>query len=166
MGGWLSGLGAEMGGGEKMGRGREHRNRKEGPDKIQKIVIFLMGCVSSDTEQPGLQPNKYLTIASLNYCGIMNSPFEFYCDDYLTELKDIGKEYLSLLPKYFPDFDKDSWKWNMGKIDLKLRNRYSTMFQIDAGIDADNHIMSKEDFEAKWTEVFDHEVQKIKVEYN
>jgi hypothetical protein len=42
-----------------------------------------MGCVNSDTSQPGLQPNNYLTVASLNYCGIMNSPFEFYCDDYI-----------------------------------------------------------------------------------
>lgn len=28
---------------------------------------------------------------ALNYCGIMNSPFEFYCDNYLTELEDISK---------------------------------------------------------------------------
>ena len=103
-----------------------------------------MGCVNSDTSQPGLQPNSYLTVASLNYCGIMNSPFEFYCDDYLIQLKDIGKIYLDLLPKYFPQFNKDTWKWNMGKIDLKFRNRYSPMFQLDAGINVENMIMSQE----------------------
>ena len=124
-----------------------------------------MGCISSDTNQPGLQPSIFLTVASLNYCGIMNSPFEFYCDDYLVELKDIGREYLALLPSYFEGFDKATWKWNMGKIDLKLRNRYSPMFQLDAGITPSNCIMSREEFEAQWDKVFDSEVPKIKVEF-
>jgi hypothetical protein len=37
-------------------------------------------------------------VATLNYCGIMNSPFEFYCEDYLTELKDVSNEFIKLLP--------------------------------------------------------------------
>jgi len=37
-----------------------------------------------------INPNKILTVATLNYCGIMNSPFEFYCDDYMDILKEIG----------------------------------------------------------------------------
>ena len=110
-----------------------------------------MGCISNGTStnlstlEPGANEKgkSSLTIATLNYCGIMNSPFEFYCDDYLTELKDISKEFVELLPTYFKDFDKATFKWNMGKIDLKFRNRYSPMFSMRAGIDENDNFMSK-----------------------
>lgn len=97
-----------------------------------------MGCIQNETINP-VQPrrlklNNTLTVATLNYCGIMNSPFEFYCEDYLTELKDISTEFIALLPRYFPNFNKTNFKWDMGKIDLKFRNRYSPMFDLYAGI--------------------------------
>lgn len=55
-----------------------------------------MGCINNGQAAPlttssEIVPTTTLTVATLNYCGIMNSPFEFYCDDYLTELKDISK---------------------------------------------------------------------------
>lgn len=54
-----------------------------------------MGCIQSDTGNPlepsQIMPTSTLTVATLNYCGIMNSPFEFYCDDYMTELKEISR---------------------------------------------------------------------------
>ena len=106
-----------------------------------------------------------LTVATLNYCGIMNSPFEFYCDDYLTQLKSIGQQFVELLPKYFPEFDKKTFKWNMGKIDLKYRNRYSPMFIINAGIKADNTFMTQEEFEKIWSAKFEEDIGKIKIEY-
>lgn len=34
-----------------------------------------------------LDKKNYLTVACLNYCGIMNSPFEFYCEEFEKELK-------------------------------------------------------------------------------
>lgn len=47
-----------------------------------------MGCISSDSSSPieasRVDSDNTLNVATLNYCGIMNSPFEFYCDDYLT----------------------------------------------------------------------------------
>ena len=95
----------------------------------------------------------------------MNSPFEFYCDDYRTELKEIGDIFIGLLPKYFPDFDQKTFKWNMGKIDLKYRNRYSQMFIIKAGIKEDNTFMTKEEFETVWNKQFEAEIAKIKVVY-
>lgn len=55
-----------------------------------------MGCINNGqttslkTSSEIVSTNT-LTVATLNYCGIMNSPYEFYCDDYLTELKDISK---------------------------------------------------------------------------
>lgn len=55
-----------------------------------------MGCIQNETggiqaKEELLHSTSTITVANLNYCGIMNSPFEFYCDDYLTELKDISK---------------------------------------------------------------------------
>lgn len=38
----------------------------------------------------------------------------------------------------------------MGKIDAKMRYRYSPMFDLRAGIRKDNTFMSKEEFEKKW----------------
>ena len=47
-----------------------------------------MGCIQNEThgsvKTGGLKATNTLTVATLNYCGIMNSPFEFYCDDYFT----------------------------------------------------------------------------------
>lgn len=98
-----------------------------------------MGCIQNETntglKSAGPIATSTLTVASLNYCGIMNSPFEFYCDDYYNELKDISNEFVAILPKYFPKFNKTSFKWEMGKIDLKFRNRYSPMFDMQAGIE-------------------------------
>ena len=73
-------------------------------------------------------------MATLNYCGIMNSPFEFYCDDYAHELKEISRHFLDIVPLYFPDFSRDKWKWQFGKIDVKFRHRYSPMFFMNAGL--------------------------------
>lgn len=43
-----------------------------------------MGCgESAEVKSPENFLNKnVLTISTLNYCGIMNSPFEFYCIEY------------------------------------------------------------------------------------
>ena len=128
-----------------------------------------MGCISSDSTAPiqtsRVDSGNMLTVATLNYCGIMNSPFEFYCDDYLTQLKQIGQQFVELLPKYFPEFDKKTFKWNMGKIDLKYRNRYSPMFIINAGIKEDKTFMTQEEFEKIWSAKFDEDIDKIKIEF-
>ena len=124
-----------------------------------------MGCIQTETgvAQPiELKQPATLTVATLNYCGIMNSPFEFYCDDYLTELKDISKQFVNVIPRYFPTFNKTNFKWEMGKIDLKFRTRYSPMFYLTSGIE--NHkFVSEETFNNNWQEVFKVEVPKLKV---
>lgn len=69
-----------------------------------------MGCCQTDPKPRPQRSIKHantyippdsLIVATLNYCGIMNSPFEFYCNDYEQELKDIGACFLSILPLYF-----------------------------------------------------------------
>lgn len=48
-----------------------------------------MGCnTTNDAKVPEALPSKrVITVATLNYCGVMNSPFEFYCEEYQNELK-------------------------------------------------------------------------------
>lgn len=43
-----------------------------------------MGCVNnggSSKAPEDLIHKRTLTVATLNYCGIMNSPYEFYCEE-------------------------------------------------------------------------------------
>lgn len=116
-----------------------------------------MGCVNNAGEfkaPEDILNKKTLTVATLNYCGIMNSPFEFYCEEYEPELKEISSIFLSLIPRYVPTFNKEKFKWEMGKIDLKVRvGRYSPMFKVDIGIE-NGKFVNRVDFERKWDEVF------------
>lgn len=87
-----------------------------------------------------------LTVATLNYCDIMNNPFEFYCQDFQEDLAHISEVYLRLLPTYFPNFDKNKFAWKMGKIDQKIRvGRYSPAFALYVGIKNDG-FMTREEF--------------------
>ena len=107
-----------------------------------------MRCVNAgDATLPSsLISKKTLTVATLNYCGIMNSPFEFYCEEYEIQLKDISNIFASLIPKYYPGFVKEKFKWEMGKVDLKIRvGRYSPMFKAETGIE-DGKFLSRRDF--------------------
>lgn len=117
-----------------------------------------MGCVNNSGESKtpeNLLDKKTLTVATLNYCGIMNSPYEFYCEEIELELKEISAIFLALLPKYFPNFNKEKFKWEMGKVDVKIRiGRYSPMFKVDVGIE-NGKFLSKADFDKKWDEIFE-----------
>lgn len=54
----------------------------------------------------------------------------------------------------------------MGKIDLKFRHRYSPMFELKCGINENQTIMTQEEFQAAWENVFEQQIPKLKVEYN
>lgn len=81
---------------------------------------------------------KILKIMTLNYCGIMNSPYEFYCADFKDELEAIGEIFKQLISSYFPSFDEEvkegKFEWNMGKVDHQFRSRYSPMFCLNFGL--------------------------------
>jgi hypothetical protein len=66
------------------------------------------------------KPKETLKVAILNYSGIMDNPFEFYCGGFQQELKDIGQVFVRLLPNYFLEFSKKIFKWEMGKIDSSI----------------------------------------------
>jgi hypothetical protein len=85
--------------------------------------------------------------ATLNYCDIMNNPFEFYCQEYEKELAEISQIFLRIIPKYVPEFGKGKFNWSMGKCDQKIRiGRYSPAFALYVGIKNDG-FMDKQQFE-------------------
>ena len=97
-----------------------------------------------------MDKNRTIKVATLNYCDIMNNPFEFYCDDFAKELTEISDTFQRILPIYFPNFDKAKFKWDMGKIDQKIRvGRYSPCFALFVGIKNDG-FMNRQEFEHKW----------------
>lgn len=88
----------------------------------------------------------------------MNSPFEFYCQDLEKELAQISSIFASLIPQYVPDFDQESFKWGMGKIDVKVRaERYSPLFSLSAGIE-EGHFVTRERFGTLWDLRFNEHV--------
>ena len=93
---------------------------------------------------------KTITVATLNYCDIMNNLFEFYCQEYERELTCISDLFVQIIPTYIPDFNKDKLKWPLGKVDQKIRiGRYSPAFALYVGVKNDG-FMNKEEFEQKW----------------
>lgn len=74
-------------------------------------------------------------MATLNYCGIAFSPFEFYFSDYNEELKEISSIFRKLVPQYVPNFNEATFKWEMGKIEKNFKKkRYSPMFDPEVGV--------------------------------
>ena len=100
-------------------------------------------------------------MATLNYCDIMNNPFEFYCDDFKKELSEISVTFVKILSQYIPNFDDKKFMWEMGKIDQKIRiGRYSPSFSLYVGIENDG-FLNREQFEKKWDETFE-KIAKVK----
>lgn len=96
----------------------------------------------------------HLTVATLNYCGIAFSPFEFYFKDYEAEINKISHIFRKLIPFYIEKFDEKTFKWDMGKIDKTFKKgRYSNMFDGEVGFFWKT-LLSKQEFEKKWDEEF------------
>ena len=101
----------------------------------------------------GWEKEQRLIIATLNYCDIMNNPFEFYCQEFQKELEQLSDIFVSLIPNYLP-FTSTTFAWKMGKIDQKIRiGRYSPAFDPEAGIQHDRFV-SRQEFEQIWDHRF------------
>ena len=54
----------------------------------------------------------------------------------------------------FPEYQRDKFKWNMGKIDQKVqKERYTPIYREDAGI-INGRLMTEEEFKEKWNKEF------------
>ena len=119
---------------------------------------------------PSAQFNKKeLVVATLNYCGIMQSPYEFYVEEYMDELKQISNTFEKIIAENYniKNFNKrnqkdekgqkSKFKWKGGKLDHWFRpDRYSPMFDSMVGYDIrQQKFLTKKEFEEKWDQQFD-----------
>ena len=113
--------------------------------------------MGNQDSQPAPSLNK-LIVATLNYCGIMNCPYEFYINKLEHDLRKIGDIFTGYAVKYkVPGFDPNNkdFKWPGAKIDHYFRkDRYTSMFTRDVGIE-NGVFLSEAEFKKKWDEVFD-----------
>lgn len=92
-----------------------------------------MGCASFSSKQ------QCLTVATLNYSGILTSPYEYYELDNEHERK-INKTFSEYTQKKYPNFNDLNEKgepiftWNMGSIDTKWKDRYAAINILEAGV--------------------------------
>ena len=63
-----------------------------------------MGCSVPDTPETSRIKNQFLIVATLNYGGILTSPFQFFSDDKVNQ-SEMSLVFKSLIPQYFKDFD-------------------------------------------------------------
>ena len=124
---------------------------------------------SSPSDRTGGINEKELIVATLNYCGIMHSPFEFYVDQFSSELRAISDRFEKIASTYnVPGFEERNppeagkFKWGGGKLDHWFRpHRYSPMFDSKVGIDMkDRKFQNQAEFEKKWDEEFDKNLEE------
>lgn len=99
----------------------------------------------------------------------MNSPYEFYCQDFEEKLAQISKIYVGLLPKYVPHFDPSKFSWKCGEIDKAIRKgRYAPVFDPEVGV-VDGKFLTRAQFEQKWDSVFEKlistDFKSLKISY-
>ena len=100
---------------------------------------------------------KRLLVATLNYGGILNNPFEFYSDEHQELLRKLSECFKSLFSKYMPTLDSTKkFDWKMGNVDKLLRNgRYSPLFHGDIGLNEDKTaFLTQKKFEENWNDAF------------
>lgn len=107
-----------------------------------------MGCFVDGPKDQGL------TLATLNYSGIQDSPYEFYETENETELK-LNQIFSEVCSKYIKEFQEKSFKWKISRFDKEWHTRYSPLYLKACGVKKDNKMMNEKEFEAEWEKVFD-----------
>lgn len=82
-----------------------------------------------------------LTVASLNYSGVQESPFEFYEYENADEIK-INALFAEACLETFPDFNDKKFQWIMGKVDKEWHTRFSPLYHKKCGVKEENKMMS------------------------
>lgn len=75
-------------------------------------------------------------IATLNYSGILLSPFEFYSEELRDDEQKISSCFRKNMIKIVGEkAEEKGYKWKMGKIDQKMqRDRYTPIYGNNIGI--------------------------------
>jgi len=80
---------------------------------------------------------KELKVSTLNYSGILDSPYEFYSNELEKKENQVSKITHELL-KLRPGYNEKDFKWKLGKIDQKCqKERYSPLYCPEVGVSHD-----------------------------
>ena len=83
---------------------------------------------------------KYLKVATLNYSGIITSPYEYHEQESEDEQK-INHTFIEMVKKYHEGGeyfdDPGKFKWEMGNIDVKWKERFSPVNIESCGVKYD-----------------------------
>jgi hypothetical protein len=106
-------------------------------------------------------------VLTLNYCGIMNNPFEFYSQSNWAELSEISKIFDELLRAHYKFEPGTKWKWQMGKVEQKVRiGRYSPSFDATVGIhESGTRFVTLDEFKERWHVAFNKMIEKSGQKY-
>lgn len=85
-----------------------------------------MGCALSEENNTGnvlgnIKRDQILHVATLNYCGILKNPFEFYSGQFLSELRILSDLFNRLRVKYVSCPTNEDFGWKFGKLDKKIK---------------------------------------------
>lgn len=93
-----------------------------------------------------------IKVATLNFTGINNSPFEYH--DGSSEKSNIDTIFNQLLQQH-PEFKGEDFAWGVGKIDTVLqKERYSVAYRSDAGT-IRGKLVNREEFNFLWDHYFE-----------
>ena len=98
-------------------------------------------------------PDLKLRVGTLNYSGILTSPYEYYDEENERE-KQYSATFQEVVSKKYPDFKdpnpkKFSWKGSgLGKI---WKDRYSPVSMLMCGVnEKQNTMQTEEEFKQEW----------------
>ena len=60
-------------------------------------------------------------MATLNYSGLLQSPFEFFSSEMKNFEQEMSDCFRNKMMEFIPNFDQNTFDWNIGKIDKKVQ---------------------------------------------
>lgn len=95
-----------------------------------------------------------MRVATLNYSGIITSPYEYY-EEALEGRSKLSDNFSQIVRKYHdPNFEDPAFCWDMGNVDVIWKTRYSPLHFSRCGVklNSEGHeeMMNLHEFEAEW----------------
>ena len=82
-----------------------------------------------------MQKERKIRVATLNYSGIITSPFEYHENPKDEEEILLNEVFVSIVKKYHDEnYESKDFNWEMGNIDVIWKSRLSPVNKILCGV--------------------------------
>ena len=82
-----------------------------------------------------MQEGRKIRVATLNYSGIITSPFEYHEDPEDPAEILLNQVFVDIVKRYHAqDYEDENFKWEMGNIDVIWKTRLSPINKILCGV--------------------------------